>query len=161
MPTKKKAVLTKDSAVKLVAYLKDYFDSHQINPEDSLAQMAESCGFTIKAKPVEERQRTRSYEAQVLTPNGGMLFSVMLLHRTKYEAQIADEGRGGGISDGDWWGYGCLYVVEDLANKLANFVSSKNGRGSRYWECYKAIADYAEAMPDDGTPTKGKGKKKT
>jgi hypothetical protein len=132
--------LTTEQVRKLASICDKEMSSHGIANEDLLTKLTEGTG--LQWKPGQKDMKRQRMEGYFLAPNGFKVASIVVRHRDQYEKEIEQEGLGGSIAVGNWWGFTCLYLVEDFAAKIAGFQSSKLGRGGRYHECLDALHKY-------------------
>lgn len=131
--------LTSEQIKKLVKFCAENFDSHMIAPEEGLTNLAEEVGLTYKQKG--KGKKTRTGELYV---GDKLLVGVTLEHRSEYAKQVKEEGLGGWVAEGDWFGFTPLYLVDTLARRLANFKSWRMGRGGIWGDCLEALSKLAE-----------------
>jgi hypothetical protein len=141
MPRKPKTHnLTTEQVRKLASICDKEMSSHGIANESLLAKLTEGTG--LNWKPGQKDMKRQRMEGTFYAPNGFKVATIVVLHRDKYESEVREEGLGGSVAVGDWWGFTCLYLVESFAATIAGFNSSKLGRGGRYHECIDALHKY-------------------
>lgn len=150
---------------KLYEFLLKRTSSHGILLENVLAELAEatelvyippSTAVTSK-KQVHKLSATRY--GKLHTAEGMQVAHVCLRHRDAYARAVEQEGLGGSIDEGEWWGFNALYLVEDLVRNLTGFVSDKGGRGRRHEECLEALKNAVDRVPEVSTENPKKPKR--
>lgn len=160
---------------RLVAFLYARTSSHAISPEKLLAELATCCGLAytapkappakISAKPWHKLSDVRYAK---LHAGKMQVAHIACRHRDAWENMLNREGRGGGMSEGDYWAFSVVDLVDELARNLAGHASQKLGRGSRYDDCLAALKAKAdkeetpqveEEVPKPKAKRKSKGKK--
>lgn len=136
---------TSDQARKLVDWLSENTDSHAISKEKSLREFAKHAGLKLEVPAAASRTPAKGTRAKLFVGKT-LLMTVGLVHRSTFAKMVKEEGLGGHVNAGNWWGFTSLYLVEDLAKRLCGFSSFYEGRGRRHGDCIDALRKWANGI---------------
>lgn len=131
--------MNKEQILKVADFLACNCDGHAICEQSMLAELARETGLTYKSSD-------KKHEVALFDSEGKILVHLSLTHQGQFKKEIEEEGRGGQLAVGDWWGFSACGLVDTLAYTIAGYRSHKNGRGSRFWDNIEAMRTYAEKL---------------